>query len=336
MRGVIVGVDGSEGSDEALDWALHEAASRGTRLTAVLAWDPGRHAGRDDTGDDDERGARRRDAVTGWVEAARERTGLGTQDVEVVATEVRGNAATSLLALAEGDGDRPGKAAGDADSESRADSERTTGGYADAEGKAEDGRADLLVVGRCGRGRVSRMVLGSVPSAILQHATVPVTVVRGTANRSGPIVVGVDGSATSVHALRHGTDVARRTGATLEALFCWQIVTLAPLPDSWGWAPPIDDYEAFAAATLDTALTTAGVDLPDDRVVRTVRHVQAAKGVIEASSHASRLVLGNRGVGGFDRLLLGSVSRHATEYAHCPVTVVRPPDATHPSGTTEP
>ncbi|WP_435738500.1 universal stress protein [Cellulosimicrobium sp. PMB13] len=321
MRGVIVGVDGSEGSDEALDWALHEAASRGTRLTAVLAWDPGRHAGRDDTGDDDERGARRRDAVTGWVEAARERTGLGTQDVEVVATEVRGNAATSLLALAEGDTKRAGEVAGEAEIQG---------------GNDDGGPADVLVVGRCGRGRVSRMVLGSVPSAILQHATVPVTVVRGTANRSGPIVVGVDGSATSVHALRHGADVARRTGATLEALFCWQIVTLAPLPDSWGWAPPIDDYEAFAAATLDTALTTAGVDLPDDRVVRTVRHVQAAKGVIEASSHASRLVLGNRGVGGFDRLLLGSVSRHATEYAHCPVTVVRPPDATHPSGTTEP
>lgn len=328
MRGVIVGVDGSEGSDEALDWALHEAASRGTRLTAVLAWDPGRHAGREDTGDEDARGARRRDAVAGWVEAARERTGLGAADVDVVATEVRGNAATSLLALAEGEGAAKAKVEVEIDGDGGSDG--------DGHSRAEVGPADLLVVGRCGRGRVSRMVLGSVPSAVLQHATVPVTVVRGTtANRVGPVVVGVDGSATSVHALRHGADVARRTGATLEALFCWQIVTLAPLPDSWGWAPPIDDYEAFAAATLDTALETAGVDLPDDRVVRTVRHVQAAKGVIEASSHASRLVLGNRGVGGFDRLLLGSVSRHATEYAHCPVTVVRPPEATHPSGTTE-
>ncbi len=114
-----------------------------------------------------------------------------------------------------------------------------------------------------------------------------------------------------VQALRHGADVARRTGATLEALFCWQIVSLAPLPDSWGWMLPIDDYEKFAAQKLDAALDAAGVDLPDDRLVRNVQHVHAAKGVIEALSRAERLVLGNRGVGGFDRLLLGSVSRHA-------------------------
>jgi len=299
MRGLVVGVDGSEGSGAALDWALREAATRGARLTAVLAWDPARHAGSQDVGDEEERAGLRRSAVAEWGEAARERTGVGAQDVDVVPAEVRGAPATSLLALAEDD----------------------------------DGPADMLVVGRCGRGKVARMVLGSVPSAVVQHATVPVTVVRGPEPaRQGPVLVGVDGSATSVHALRHGAEVARRTGATLEALFCWQIVTLAPLPDSWGWTPPLDDYEKFAAQALDTAIEAAGVDLPDDRVVRTVRHVHAATGLLEASSHAGRLVVGNRGTGGFDRLLLGSSSRHAVEYAHCPVTVVRRPDATHPSG----
>ncbi|MCB7135295.1 universal stress protein [Cellulosimicrobium marinum] len=289
MDGTVVGVDGSDGSDAALDWALREAASRGGPLTAALAWDPGRHAGHDDTGDDDARAARRVAAVAGWVEAARGRTGLGPDAVAVDPVELRGTAAPALLALAEDAGDE-------------------------------------LVVGRCGRGRVSRMVVGSVTTAVAQHATVPVTVVRGPdPARDGPVVVGVDGSATSVLALRHGAEVARRTGATLEALFCWQIVTLAPLPDSWGWAPPVDDYEAFAAKALDGALARAGVDLPAEQVQRTVRHVNAAKGVIEASSHAGRLVLGSRGVGGFDRLLLGSVTRHAVEYAHCPVTVVRPP-----------
>jgi nucleotide-binding universal stress UspA family protein len=292
MGDVVVGVDGSQWSDEALDWALHEAAARRTRLTAVVAWDPARHDGRDDTGDEDARAERRRATVAGWVDAARARTGLGPEAVETAAAEVRGRASTSLLALAE----------------------------------REEERADLLVVGRCGRGRLSRAVLGSVSSALVQHATVPVTVVRGTRpDPSGPVVVGVDGSATSVHALRHGAAVAQRTGAPLEALFCWQIVSLAPLPDSWGWAPPLDDYAAYAATRLDAAIEAAGVDLPADRVVRTVRHVLAAKGVIEASSHAGRLVLGHRGVGGFDRLLLGSVTRHAVEYAHCPVTVVRPP-----------
>jgi nucleotide-binding universal stress UspA family protein len=294
MGDVVVGVDGSQWSDEALDWALHEAAARRTRLTAVTAWDPARHEGRDDTGDEDARAERRRTTVAGWVDAARARTGLGPEAVETVAAEVRGRASTSLLALAE----------------------------------REEARADLLVVGRCGRGRLSRAVLGSVSSAVVQHATVPVTVVRGSrTDPAAPVVVGVDGSSSSVHALRHGADVARRTGAALEALFCWQIVSLAPLPDSWGWAPPLDDYAAFAATRLDAAIEAAGVGLPADRVVRTVRHVLAAKGVIEASSHAGRLVLGHRGVGGFDRLLLGSVSRHAVEYAHCPVTVVRPPEA---------
>ena len=310
MRGVIVGVDGSEESGGALDWALREAADRHAPLTGVLAWES-RQGAEADVAEE------KRALVQGWLEAARTRTGLGPDAVTTAAVAERGSPAAVLLAAAQ-------------PSTARATDDEVRPARDDTDD------ADLLVVGRCGRGRLGRMVLGSVPTAVVQHATVPVTVVRGTPDvrhdHARPVVVGVDGSSTSVQALRHGADVARRTGATLEALFCWQIVSLAPLPDSWGWTPPLDDYERFAAQKLDAALDAAGVDLPDDRVVRSVRHVQAAKGIIEASSHAERIVVGNRGVGGFDRLLLGSVSRHAIEYAHCPVTVVRPPDATHPSG----
>ena len=329
MRGVVVGVDGSEESADALDWALREAADRGVPLVAALAWEPGRQ----DAHDDGPEAAveRKRAVVEEWVDAARGRTGLAPDAVTVTARVEPGAPATALLALAE-----PGRDLAAVHEEEHEDEhgERPRGDGSTAP-VAADG-ADLLVVGRCGRGRLGHMVLGSVPTAVVQHATVPVTVVRGTPDvrhdHGRPVVVGIDGSSTSLHALRHGADVARRTGATLEALFCWQIVSLAPLPDSWGWAPPIDDYEKFATQKLDAALEAAGVDLPEERVVRSVRHVAAAKGLIEASSHAERLVLGNRGIGGFDRLLLGSVSRHAIEYAHCPVTVVRPPDATHPSG----
>ncbi|MBD5785370.1 universal stress protein [Cellulosimicrobium terreum] len=328
MHGVLVGVDGSTEGEQALDWALREAASRRRPLTVVHAWEPTWHDGpRASSAEDlDEIGRRKQELVRRWLDEARER--VGETAVEATAIETRGSAAAALLELS-----------------------------------LRDDPADVLVVGRTGRGRLGRLVLGSVPSAVVQHATVPVTVVRGPGLAPGrPVVVGVDGSATSVHALRHGLEVARRTGATLEALFCWQITSLAPLPDSWGWAPPIDDYERYATGRLDAALTAAsalssdtasdtvsstdpassdpasdpgvqGTGLPEDQLVRTVRHVHATLGIVEASSHAGRLVLGHRGTGGFDRLLLGSVSRHAIEYAHCPVTIVRPPGAAQPTTT---
>ncbi|WP_338403887.1 universal stress protein [Cellulosimicrobium arenosum] len=297
---MIVGVDGSDEAGYALDWALREAASLDAPLTVVHAWEPTWHDGPRAAGADvpADVAAERLERVRAWLDAARARAGEPAARVDATAHAPRGDAAATLLRLSQ-----------------------------------DAGPADALVVGRTGRGRLGRLVLGSVPSAVVQHATVPVTVVRGPGLGPGrPVVVGVDGSPTSVHAVRHAAAVALRTGAALEVLLCWQITSLAPLPDSWGWAPPIDDYERFAAVRLDEVLDTAGVGLPDDRVVRSVRHVTPPKGVIEASSHAGRLVLGNRGAGGFDRLLVGSVTRHAVEYAHCPVTVVRPPHATHPSG----
>ena len=192
----------------------------------------------------------------------------------------------------------------------------------------------MLVLGRRRRGRLGRAVLGSVSTAVVEHAVVPVTVVRHgnpvgapeddvPAEATPRIVVGVDTSAPSVAALRHACEVAGRTGASIDAVFAWQITTLAPLPGSWGWAPPVDDYEKFASDSLAEAVRSAGVTLPPERLTRRVVHGQAARQLVAAAQGAERLVVGARGLGGFDRLLLGSVSRQVLDFAPCPVTVVR-------------
>jgi nucleotide-binding universal stress UspA family protein len=284
MRGIVVGVKGSVESDEALDWGLAEAASRRVPLTALFA------VPRDESPDELER---HRAQVKDVLERAGGRPGA---DAEASADVVVGPAADALL-----------------------------GASADA---------DMLVLGRRDRGRLGRLVLGSVSSRIVEHATVPVTVVRhhdvaygaeSPSESEGPptVVVGVDTSPPSVAALRHGGEVAVRTGAVLEAIFAWQITTLAPLPGSWGWAPPLDDYERFARESLSATVERAGIDLPPERLRLRVEHGPTARVLLDASHSAERLVVGARGLGGFDRLVLGSVSRQALDYASCPVTVIR-------------
>ncbi|PZR52680.1 universal stress protein [Xylanimonas oleitrophica] len=296
MRGVVVGVSGSAEAEAALDWALTEAASRQVPLTAVLAWTGPRGVQPSEYQDELER---RREDLLGLLDASCRRTSLG---LDVSAQVVEGDPTDALL------------------------------------NAGED--ADLLVLGRRRRGRLGRLVLGSVSSEVVERAEVPVTVVRVDAGagdddgqggtdpgspQEGParVVVGVDTSGPSVLALQHAAEVAARTGAVLDAVFAWQITTLAPLPGSWGYAPPLDEYEAFAAERLDEVIAEAGVDLPEDRLVRNVVHRSPATALIEASAGAERVVVGARGLGGFDRLLLGSVSRQVLEYASAPVTVVR-------------
>ncbi len=306
MRGVIAGIDGSTESNVALDWALAEAAARHLPLTAVLAWEPSFLEGLTPTEPADFAAIaeHQQERALTMLDQARHRTGLVS---EARAIQLQGSPATALLSSAETNGD-----------------------------------ADMIVLGQRGLGRLGRLILGSVSAAVAQHAHVPVTVVRGTAHDDDatgpaqdadpaapmsarlPVLVGVDGSTHSVEAIRYAAQTAAILERPLEALLCWQLTDLAPLPDSWGWTPPLEDYEKFAAQRLDEAIEKAEIDLPDDQVIRTVRHVAPGKGIVAASHHAERLIVGSRGLGGFDRLLLGSVSRQALEYAHCAVTVIHP------------
>ena len=87
------------------------------------------------------------------------------------------------------------------------------------------------------------------------------------------------------------------------------------------YTPLVWDEEGSAGESLDAALTEAFPDGFPLGLERRLIHGLPAKVLLEQSEHATMLVVGSRGHGGFAGLLLGSVSATVTKHAMCPVLV---------------
>jgi nucleotide-binding universal stress UspA family protein len=138
------------------------------------------------------------------------------------------------------------------------------------------------------------------------------------------VVVGVDGSECAREALRVAVDEARYRGATLHVVAAWSVPVLMY---AGGYMAGVDPTTFEHAAELEAAdaVKDAHTLAPDLEVVGDVSNGSAALVLIDAAEHADLLVVGSRGLGGFERLLLGSVSQQVATHAPCPVLVVRPP-----------
>lgn len=140
---------------------------------------------------------------------------------------------------------------------------------------------------------------------------------------SNRIVVGVDGSEPSQHALRWAAALSRATGAGLCAVAAWQPYTAYGWMGA-GWAAMPADWDPAAdaeAALTKTVGAVFGEDRPEDLELLVLEGGPAAT-LLEVSKHATMLVVGSRGHGGFAGLLLGSVSSACAEHAECPVLVL--------------
>ena len=137
--------------------------------------------------------------------------------------------------------------------------------------------------------------------------------------RTGRIIVGVDGSPASIEAIRWGAGQAALTGSKLVAVTAWSI------PASYGVAfggEDAIDWKSNATQALDEALTEALGDSAST-VERVVDQGHPAYLLTEASKDADLVIVGSRGHGGFTGLVLGSVSQHVVAHADCPVVVIR-------------
>jgi nucleotide-binding universal stress UspA family protein len=138
------------------------------------------------------------------------------------------------------------------------------------------------------------------------------------------VIVGVDGSANSIAALKWAARYAQSTDCIVEALYVWSypITAIAPAPIG-GAAAPADLMHQAAVEALAGFIAEA--HLPDDvHVAQLVREGSASKVLIDHAkdTEAEIIVVGARGHGGFAGLLLGSVANAVINHTPCPVAVV--------------
>jgi nucleotide-binding universal stress UspA family protein len=135
----------------------------------------------------------------------------------------------------------------------------------------------------------------------------------------GLIVVGVDGSDSSVDALRWAAAQAKLTNSALEVMATWAY------PASYGWAPawPEDwDPQKETERALTDVVEGAIGSSPGIQVRQLVVEGHAAQVLVKASRDADLLVVGSRGHGAFTGMLLGSVSEYLATHCLCPVVIM--------------
>ncbi len=191
--------------------------------------------------------------------------------------------------------------------------------------------ADLLVVGARGRGGFEELLLGSVSDQCIQYAHSPVAVVHGDPDVlplravEPRIIVGVDGSFGSTQAFRWALEEATIRSASVQAVFAWQY----PPIGTFVLGPP-EGYEVAAGEIIDAATEYAQKWAPDVPVEVLARFGATVPALLDASAGAELLVIGARGHGSFNHLLLGSVAHQCARHAKCAVVIARPHVAQDP------
>ena len=143
----------------------------------------------------------------------------------------------------------------------------------------------------------------------------------------GSIVVGTDGSETAGEAVRQAIELANALGATLQIVSAYEPVADSRLreeaqqvPDDLQWmVNPREDVEATLRGAKERA-EEAGV-----AVETFARQGDPADAILDVAEEkgSDLIVVGNKGMTGAKRFLLGSVPNKVSHHAPCSVLIIR-------------
>ncbi|GGV65837.1 universal stress protein [Streptomyces longisporoflavus] len=280
---LIAGVDGSDPSLRALDWAVDVAVSYGVPLRVV-------HASRWE-----------------WYEGHEPSFGINRPSVQALSDHIAASAVeraqrrTSAV-----------KVTGEVLSEDPAVALARLGSEAGA-----------VVVGSRGRGELTELLLGSVSLSVAAHAASPVIVVRGhEKNVKGgfrSVVLGIDLPQEATLAVDFAFREAQSRDASLSVVHTWRCPALE-VPD---FPTAVhDEHQQRATAQVEEILREALAAYPDIAVRRKVVEGHARTVLLDASRTADLLVVGARRRKGHVGMQLGPVNHAVLHHAACPVAVV--------------
>lgn len=292
----VVGIDGSEHGERALEWAALHAAGRAGRLELVTAYQLPVYAQYPTeplllVPDDDD------------VLAA-----MAQRDLDVLAEQVRGRLPVTV------------------------DTRAVQGGAA-ATLLDEAAQADLLVLGSRGRGGFRSLLLGSTSAQCAAHAASPTVVVRGEHDlvETRRTLVGVDGSANSLAALRWAISFAA-PGSVVRAVWVWDASPLAVGADVFFFP----DASSLALQRFDHLLdeVEAAVAVAEATLERRFLQGRPRDVLLEESADVDLVVVGAQGHGAVGGTLLGSVSTALVHRVDRPLVIVprATADRAEPSG----
>ena len=166
------------------------------------------------------------------------------------------------------------------------------------------------------------LLLGSVSTAIAEHAACPVAVVRPAhdgARGTGRVVVGVDGGATSGAALDMAFDLAAAQEQPLHVVTSWSDVEM--YVDRYSYEQHLQEADANERL-LAESLAGYAEKCPNMTITRDNLDGSPVHVLVSLSHEAAAIVVGSRGLTGL-KAVLGSVSRDVVERAACTVVVAR-------------
>ena len=187
--------------------------------------------------------------------------------------------------------------------------------------KARETRADLIVIGARGKGRVGEFVLGSVSHRVAMHADCTTLIVR---EREGPVkrvTVAIEGHEDGArikawllsHPFKNPVDLT--IVSVVRPIPSTDPFSLFPLQDWTGIAvrSAEDLVKNLAAAVMNHRYTVGTqVTIGDPTDILT-----------ERAKSADLLVIGSHGRKGLERFLLGSISHALLHHVPCPILIVR-------------